>query len=781
MSGQDPQTMLRGLLVSTFQSDNALRNAAEKTLAGLEVQPGFTLEVLRLLSNLSKSSVPEDISVRLSAATVFKNAIRRRWVPSDDADDTTPIPDADRDVIKINLVDLMCSAPKDVQKQLGEAVSIIAKHDFPDKWENLIAHLVSKLQNCTDLYIINGVMSTASSLFKRYRYALRTDSLFKELKFCLEGFQVPLLEMYKSMAAYAKSGQLNANKPQLLLVMETLYQMTRIFWSLNNQDLPEYFEDNMTPWMDEFAALLTYTNPVLVDEGEEDEPGVLERVQSAIIENLNLYATKYEEEFAPHLPRFTELIWKMLVEVKAQPKFDALATQGIKFLTAVAGKQMYSHLFTDAVLQDIIHSIVVKNLMVTERDEELFEDNPFDYIRKDMEGSDQETRRRCAMELVRALLKLFAVKTSALCNNYVEELMKQYQATGNWKLKDAALHLILSASVLSSSSSLGASELNPNVNILEIFNVHVLPELADTQTMTARPMVKADVIKLVCIFRNHLDVTQLSTVILPLLIRYLTSKCVVIQTYSALSIEKFLALKMKDANNKSVPKLTKEHVNPYLQELFGNLFTVMENEPANAENDYIMKCVMRVLLVIGGDMISALELISNKLTNILVRVCKNPINPQFNHFLFECIAVMIRSGCESGTAGAQLSPDMIAANCTKFEGLLFPSFQSVLAQDVTEFVPYVFQLLAQLLYYRPAAGLSDAYKALFPPLLSPVLWERKGNIPGLMELFQSYIRKGMGDVVAGGFLVGLLGIFQKLLSARVSPFVFRCSWLLSFV
>ena len=96
----------------------------------------------------------------------------------------------------------------------------------------------------------------------------------------------------------------------------------------------------MSAWMDEFAKFLSYTNPLLVDDTEEDEAGVIERVQAAVIENLNLYASKYEEEFAPHLPLFTQLIWKLLIEVNHQSKYDLLATQAIKFLTAVCGKQM---------------------------------------------------------------------------------------------------------------------------------------------------------------------------------------------------------------------------------------------------------------------------------------------------------------------------------------------------------------------------------------------------------------------------------------------------------
>ena len=54
---------------------------------------------------------------------------------------------------------------------------------------------------------------------------------------------------------------------------------------------------------------------------------------------------------------------------------------------AVVSKQMHSSLFADpGTLQQIVEKIVVPNLRLREMDEELFEDNPADYIQRDMEG-----------------------------------------------------------------------------------------------------------------------------------------------------------------------------------------------------------------------------------------------------------------------------------------------------------------------------------------------------------------------------------------------------------
>ena len=296
---------------------------------------------------------------------------------------------------------------------------------------------------------------------------------------------------------------------------------------------------------------------------------------------------------------------------------------------------------------------------------------------------------------------------------------------------------------------------------MEIFSSHVLPEVHDLD-VNARPIVKADAIKMICVFRSHLQAPFLLA-LLPHVIRYLNSDHAVIQTYAALCIERFLTVKDKNAEGGMTQRITKEHLSPHLVPLFSGLFKVFQNEDLT-ENDYAMKCIMRVLIVLGSDIGPVTPLVLQHLTAALERVCKNPVNPHFNHYLFECLAVLIRSCCST--------PEASASACPQFEALLFPPFQSVLAQDIAELTPYVFQILAQLLSARPGkqSGLSPAYKALFPPLLSPMLWERKGNVPALTDLFRAYIVKGMNDIVAGNHLPGVLGVFQKLLASKVRTF-----------
>jgi exportin-2 (importin alpha re-exporter) len=320
--------VLKDLLVNVLSSDNATRKNAESYLKTSELQQGFPLLTLTLINRLVSSTAPQDIAIRQSASVLFKNMVKNRWEIGDDHhehDASAAIVLADKELIKTHIVELMCVAPADVQSQMAEAVTLISKYDFPAKWQGLLPQLVEKLK-AQDIGIVKGVMLTANSIMKRFRYVFRSDQLYSELIDCLDGFKVPLLQQFQlSGNLVASLGQSGA-KNDLLVVMETLRLMSRIFFSLNWQDIPEFFEDNVTAWMGEFAKYLSYRNPLLVDASEDTEPGAIEKLQAAILENLNLYATKYEEVFEPFLPQFTQLVWQLLMEVGAQPKFDILAT-----------------------------------------------------------------------------------------------------------------------------------------------------------------------------------------------------------------------------------------------------------------------------------------------------------------------------------------------------------------------------------------------------------------------------------------------------------------------
>jgi exportin-2 (importin alpha re-exporter) len=721
-------------------------------LTALQKIPGHPLQVLQILAGNDPNI---DSSVRQAASVLFKNFVKKNWNVDAETEDLIPISQEERNLIKSNLVQLMSTAPALIQSQCSEAISLIADVDFPAKWANLLPDLIAKF-NTNDINVLNGALSTANSILKRFRYVERSDALYKDILYTLKLLQEPLLALFQHVGVVVEALANSDDRAQRDLYLVSLRTMCRIFYSLNYQDLPEYFEDHITEWMTEFSKYLRYPKSQISDDDDDEKPSSIDRLQAAIVENLTLYADKDEEPFLPHLPNFTAMVWHLLLGLSSQPKHDNLATTSIKFLSLLVSKPLHRAIFQEeSTLQEIISKIVVPNLMIRSKDEECFEDDPQEFILGDIEGSDTESRRKCSQELLRSMCRQFEAETTKICLEHIASMLQKFASSPqqNWTCKDVAIHLMLAVSIRTESRMGGVSETNENVNILDFFAFHILPELQDLSP-SVRPMVKATSIKFVTTFRNQFDREHLP-VLIPLLIHHLASPSIVVHTYSAIAVEKMASARVKGPECKLMVKFQRADLAPFFEALFTGLFSIVDN-PTLADNEYVMKSIMRLLSFAGEDIIPVTPIVLQKLTTALERASKNPCNPHFNHCLFESIAVLIKSVCSKDPS-----------HVTAFEGFLFPPFQAILQLDISEFTPYVFQLLAQLLEFR-AKGLGQAYESLLPPLLTPVLWERKGNIPALVRLLQAYLEKGSGDAVLQAQLLPILGIFQKLLANRAS-------------
>ncbi|KAG2501736.1 hypothetical protein HYH03_000236 [Edaphochlamys debaryana] len=740
---------LAAVFQATLSPDKDAIKAAEQQLKAAAQQPGYCIKVLKLAAS------PVDPSIRQSAAVNFKNVIKYRWVPSE-ADlygGAQPLPDGEKAQIKQLLLGVTLGSPPRVAAQLSEALSIICSYDFPAKWPELLPELVAKL-NTEDLAHVHGVLQVANNVFKRFRgQPSSNNALAQELDMCQQAFLGPLHAVAQRLgglfpamsAAAAGPGPALEQLRQLLGCMRLSF---RIFYSLCSMGLSDATEQELGFWMDEMHRLLTYENPAL-DETDPDKEGVLDGVKCAVCQCVDLLLEIDEDTFKPHLQRFAASVWQVLMKVSHKPGQDNLAMAAIKFLNTIA-KGVFSGLFAaDGALQQICESVIVPNLRVRPEDEEMFEMNPTEYIRRDAEGGDSDTRRRAAADLVRSLTERFPAEVSRLFTGYITAALADYAASpaANWRSKDCAIYMVTALSVRGRTMAHGATSTTQLVNLLDFYSSQVLPELQSPK-LNDNPLLKADAIKFVSTFRSLLPKDALLAAV-PCLVALLGCEYCVVHSYAAIAIERLLALKEPGAGNKFTPADLGPVLAPLLEKLFAGF-----KLPDSSENEYLMKAVMRVIGFVGPAIGPVSGVCLKTLAEMLVEVCKNPRNPSFNHYLFESVAALIRHGTAAN-----------AASIAEYEQRLFPAFELVLQQDVQEFHPYVFQIFSQLIELR-AAPLPATYLAIFPPLLAPVFWERSGNVPALVRLLQAYLTKAGGEVVAGGHLVAVLGVFQKLLSSK---------------
>lgn len=741
---QDTLQHLSQCFLHTLSPSPEPRRAAERSLAEMADRPNYGLAVLRLVAELTV-----DEQIRHAAAVNFKNHLRFRWAPPSDRNSgptLPPILDPEKDQIKSLIVTLMLSSTPRIQSQLSEALAVVGNHDFPKYWPTLLPELIANLKDAAqsnDYVSINGILGTANSIFKKFRYQFKTNDLLLDLKYCLDNFAAPLLEIFLKTAALIDSTA-NSGGPvsTLKLLFESQRLCCRIFYSLNFQELPEFFEDHMSEWMTEFKKYLTTNYPAL--ESTSDGLGLVDELRAAVCENISLYMKMNEEEFQGYLNDFALAVWTLLGNVSQSSSHDSLAVTAIKFLTNVSTSVHHTLFAGEGVIPQICQNIVIPNVRLRDEDEELFEMNYVEFIRRDMEGSDVDTRRRIACELLKGIATHYRQHVMETVSVQIQNLLASFAANpvANWKDKDCAIYLVVS---LATKKAGGASISTDLVDVQSFFTSVIVPEL-QSPDVNAFPLLKAGALKFFTMFRSQIPKIH-AFQFFPDLVRFLGAESNVVHSYAASCIEKLL--QVKDEGGKA--RYNSPDITPYLSVLMTNLFNVFKF-PESEENHYIMKCIMRILGVAEISNEVAAPCISG-LTSILNEVCKNPKSPIFNHYLFESVAVLVRRAC-------QRDPSLISA----FEGSILPSLQIILQNDVTEFLPYAFQLLAQLVELnRPP--LSSNYMQIFNLLLSPDSWKRSSNVPALVRLLQAFLQKVPLEIAQEGKLREVLGIFNMLVSS----------------
>jgi exportin-2 (importin alpha re-exporter) len=598
---------------------------AENALKKEEEKAGYSLTLLNIVA-----SEPLPLKTRLAAALAFKNFIRHHWV---DESGNYMLPAEEVVTIKQELVGLMISSPPSIQSQLGEAISLIADSDFWKRWDTLTQDLVNRLSP-TDYKVTNGVLEVAHSIFQRWRPLFQSNELYEEVNHVLGTFGEPFVQMLSVV-----DKQIDANKDNqagLKGWFDAMSLLVRIFYDLSCQDLPPVVESNFGQIVTILLKYLSYTNPLF--DGDDDEATPVETVKSDICEALTLYTTKFDDDFSPFAGQFTNTVWNLLSAVGPEKRYDLLVSKALNFLTAIASVPGHAQSFNDeAVMGQIVEKVILPNVLLRESDIELFEDEPIEFIRRDLEGSDTDSRRRAATDFLRKLLENFELMVSQVVFKYIEHYLAQ--GTSDWKAKDTAIYLFLAIAAKGAvTAAQGVKTVNQYVDVVDFFQKHVAQDLISDEGV--EPISKVDAIKYLHNFRSQLTKEQWQAAFSPL-IKNLGSSNYVVYTYAAIAVERVLYLTKDDGQH----VFDRSDIEPFAQDLLQHLFVLVEKDTSPAklqENEFLMRCIMRVLIVIKDGVVPILDVILNHLVTIMNVIKANPSNPRFYYYHFEAIGALVR-------------------------------------------------------------------------------------------------------------------------------------------
>ncbi|KIW27127.1 uncharacterized protein PV07_06896 [Cladophialophora immunda] len=713
---------------------------AELKIRAEEKKPGFAISLLQITA-----SSDFQYNTRLASALFFKNFIRRSWT---DVEGNYKLPQQDVNAIKTEIVGLMISVPRGIQTQLGEAISVIADSDFWERWDTLVDDLISRLKP-GDPVVNAGVLQVAHSIFARWRPLFRSDELFTEINHVLSKFAQPFLSLWQSLDAYIEAH--SNDKAALQHAFAELDLVLQLFYDLSCQDLSPVFEDNLEGISGLLLKYLRYDNRLLHTD-DDAEAGPLENIKSNIFEALTLYIGKYYDDFSKYVRSFVESSWNLLTTTGPEPKNDILVSKALQFLTSIGGINEQAQTFNDPSVQhQIIEKVILPNVALRDSDVEMFEDEPIEFIRRDLEGSDSETRRRAAGDFLRQLSDQFEQSVTGIAMTYVQKCFQEFAADPQqqWRAKDTAVSVFYATAAKGATTTThGVTKTNSLVDIGDFFSKHLASDLQDEN---AQPLIKVDAIKYLYVFRSIITKDQWQQV-MPLLVNHLGNSNYCVYTYAAVAVERVLAM----TDDTGRPVINPGHIRPLASNLLEHLFSLVEKDQTPQkiqENEFVMRCIMRVLVVLRDGISTVAESVLRHLTTITTIISSNPSNPKFYYYHFESLGALIRF-----TPPAQA--DALASH-------LFNPFAAILANNVEEFIPYTFQLMGALLEAEPSKPLPSEYTPLIAPILGPTLWDQRGNIPALVRLLVAIIPRAANEMVSGNQVESVLGIFQKLVSTKI--------------
>ncbi|KHJ83334.1 Cse1, partial [Oesophagostomum dentatum] len=338
--------------------------------------------------------------------------------------------------------------------------------DFPDKWPSLVPSLAEQLK-VEDLGRLVASLSAMDQLFKKFRYESKSTALWTELKSCLLAVQEPLTRVYAKMLEYIPQ-RTTMSTEALVQWLEILCLVSKVFHSLCFQDLPEYFEDNIKPWMEGYLEIMKMDCPAVTSSG--GEPTFLDELKMEVCEIFTLYAQRFEEEVGPFMQNIIQAVWQLVVqtgsETRQVEKFDGMVCSALEFLSIISQKTHYESYFVgEGVLQTIAQDVCVKNMQLRQEDLEMFEDEPIEFMKKDIEGlelarfllssgrTDSCTRRRGAIELVRALCRRFEERLVPILAQIVQSLCSD----GEWMKLDVVYCLVTAIASKTETAKSGAT------------------------------------------------------------------------------------------------------------------------------------------------------------------------------------------------------------------------------------------------------------------------------------------------------------------------------------
>ena len=675
----------------TLSQDKSEREKSEQFLSQIKMDINTLNTFFSYILNKS-----ENVSLRSSASIFLKNYISDYFYDSSYnaiLNKDKIMDENSKNYFKENILQLMLNVESNLLPNIIEMVKIVVQgaNGYLIIWPKLmdfIGNILNKHDSSKSRHIYNLI----TKIIKRYHIESKSDSLFREIIYTMDKICKPMTDDAINIIKYFNTYN-NGNDDLMLQCLQMMNKIMSIFYSLNYQDFPEFFEDHLTEWITILNDTLLLPNKTGEINNNNINPSLLElilKVKAKTLKNINLYYSNYYEDIEKYAQDLCGSVWTLMCKSKIiSDNYSKLMKELLDFFKSGFQMGKINNLKIEQ-LNQIFEYIILPNLSISSKEREDFLENPVEFLKIEFEEYDMSSNKYFSINLLQIINNNFPDVNKMIISPKIIQLLNEYNSdkSKNWNQKLLAINLLFASCIKTFAQRFGVTELNPQSSYNDIDGLINEIFIKEFQDYKSPIIIQVYSLKFLSTFRLQItDKNKLGQIILMLI--DILNKCgEVTQNACLLCLD--LIINMKDLQTRK--SSTIEIINN--DNIFNNLISSLLTFISKNTNIFAMRCFFRTLKLTQDQKLQSLaESINTSMDAILKLIIKNPQSDEFNFYFFEtCALIMKKFEIKNINNTTDLS--LIKS----FQNTLQNDLNIILQNNITDILGYSFQLFAFYLF-----------------------------------------------------------------------------------
>jgi exportin-2 (importin alpha re-exporter) len=226
-------------------------------------------------------------------------------------------------------------------------------------------------------------------IIKRYRYEFKSYALFEEIKATISEIAPAMTEDGITCINFFFSDE-KSNREMCILYLTLIKHIINIFISLNFQDFPEFFEDNLKSWIGILKGSLDFS--MGIPSNDRVLNSLFIKVKKVAMKALNLYCNNYYEDIIQSHNDFLPSVWNLLNLIKHDETYAKLIREILDYYK-ILFQYKRTVGFESSTIQHLINNLIIPEMRMTNKEMDDFEDNPINFLKIELEEADMDSSK----------------------------------------------------------------------------------------------------------------------------------------------------------------------------------------------------------------------------------------------------------------------------------------------------------------------------------------------------------------------------------------------------